>query len=179
MTSKNKSVQKVALTAGISLLIMTILSFLIFPSLQATVLSIIGIAVIIILDVIVAISLYILMKPTNSNLSLLMALFRIVYAVIFTIALIKMPNLNAFNFIWQRGLLVFGFHLLLLGILVFRSTFIPKWVGVLLAISGMGYIIDGFGTYWGYSYNIALYTFIGELILMFWLVIKGRKIQVN
>lgn len=172
-------IQKSALTAGFSLLIMTILSFIIFPSLQANTLSIIGIAVIIILDVIVALSLYVVLKPVDKNLSLWSALFRIVYAVIFTIALIKMPDLNAFNYIWERGLLVFGIHILLLGILVYKSSYIPKWVGILVLIASAGYIIDSLGAFWGYSWQIGMFTFIGELILMLWLIFKGGKIQIS
>ncbi|MBU0528411.1 DUF4386 domain-containing protein [bacterium] len=173
------NIQKASLTAGFSLLIMTVLAFMIFPSLQATTLSIIGIAIIIILDVIVAISLYILLKPANSNFSFLTALFRIVYAIIFTVALIKMPDLNTFNYIWQRGLLVFGFHLLLLGVLIYKSTYIPKWLGILVIIASAGYIVDSLGVYFGYSLQIGMFTFIGELILMLWLLIKGNKIQIS
>jgi len=173
------TIQKSALISGISLLIMTILSFIIFPSLQANTLSIIGIVIIIILDVIVALSLYIVLKPTDKNLSFWTALFRIVYAIIFTIALIKMPDLNAFTNIWQRGLLVFGFHLLLLGVLIYKSNYIPKWVGILILIASAGYIIDSFGIYLGYSLQIGMFTFIGELILMLWLIFKGGKIQIS
>ncbi|MFC1785039.1 DUF4386 domain-containing protein [Candidatus Neomarinimicrobiota bacterium] len=179
MKSTNLSIQKTAKIAGVSLLIMTIMSFIIFPSLQATTLSIIGIAIIIILDVVVAISLYIILKPSNENLSMIMALFRIVYAIIFTIALIKMPDLNAFTYIWERGLLVFGFHLLLLGVLIYHSIYIPKWIGVLVVIASTGYIIDNIGTYFGYSLQIGMFTFIGEIILMLWLLIKGSKIQIS
>lgn len=179
MDSNNTSIQKAAIISGVSLLIMTILSVLIFPSLKATTLSIIGIAIIIILDVVVAITLYQILKPSNNNLSFLMAIFRIVYAVIFTIALIKMPDLNAFNYIWIRGLLVFGLHLLLLGVLIYHSTYIPKWIGALVVIASFGYIIDSIGAYFGYSLQIGMFTFFGELILMAWLLIKGSRIQIQ
>lgn len=61
----NPSISTAALTAGYCLLIMTILAILIFPSLRVSVSSIIGISVIILLDLIIAVSLYFLLKPVN------------------------------------------------------------------------------------------------------------------
>jgi len=171
-------IQKSALTAGLSLLLMTILSILIFPSLQATTLHISGIGIIIILDIIVALALYSFLKPANQRLSLWTAVFRIVYALIFVVALIKMPDLDAFNYVWERGLLVFGFHLLLLGLLTIQAKYVPKWIGYLVLIASAGYIIDSLGVFWGYSWQIGIYTFIGELVFMLWLLIKGRKINI-
>ena len=173
----DKQIQKSALIAGLSLLLMTILSILIFPSLQAITLHTVGIGVIIILDVIVAIALYNFLKPANQGLSLWTAVFRLVYALIFIVALIKMPNLDAFNHVWERGLLVFGFHLLLLGILVLQAKYIPKWIGYLILIASAGYLIDSLGAFWGYSWQIGIYTFIGELVFMVWLIFWGRKVQ--
>lgn len=170
--------QNSALLAGLSLLLMTILSILIFPSLKAVPLHITGIAVIIILDIIVALALYFFLKSANQRLSLLTALFRSVYAIIFLIALIKMPNISAFNHVWERGLLVFGFHLLLLGLLTIQAKYVPKWIGYLLIIASVGYIIDSLGVFWGFSWQIGMFTFIGELVFMLWLLIKGRKIIV-
>ena len=174
-----KRVQKAALIAGIGQLIMAILSFVIFPSLTPSIFHIIGIAIIIVLDVVVAIALYKFLEPTNTRLSLLAAVFRIIYAVIFAIALFKMPNLDAFNYVWERGLLVFGFHVLLLGILTFQSKYVPRWISILVLIASAGYIIDSLGVFWGYSWQVAMFTFIGEMIFMFWLLVKGRTIQIN
>ncbi len=174
-----KQIQKSAFIAGLSLLLMTILSIIIFPSLQANSLHITGIAIIIVLDVIVAISLYIFLKPANQKLSLWTAVFRLVYALIFVVALIKMPNLDAFNHIWERGLLVFGFHLLLLGILTIQAKYVPKWIGYLILIASAGYIIDSLGAFWGFSWQVGLFTFVGELIFMIWLLFWGRKVQLS
>lgn len=175
----DKIIQKSAIIAGLSLLLMMILSILIFPSLQANTLHITGIAIIIILDVIVAISLYNFLKLANQRLSLFTALFRLVYALIFLISLLKMPNIDAFNHVWERGLLVFGFHLLFLGILTIQTKYVPKWIGYLLLIASAGYIVDSLGVFWGYSWQISMFTFIGELIFMIWLLIKGNKLQVT
>ncbi|HXY50250.1 MAG TPA: DUF4386 family protein [Terriglobales bacterium] len=39
------------------------------------------------------------------------------------------------------SLVIFGIHLVLLGCLIFRSTYIPKILGILLAIDGLGWVI--------------------------------------
>jgi Domain of unknown function (DUF4386) len=46
--------------------------------------------------------------------------------------------LNSFRYDWSMGLVVFGVHLGLLGYLVYRSSYIPRVIGILLAINGVG-----------------------------------------
>jgi hypothetical protein len=160
--------------------------------------------IVIILDVVVAWALYVLLKPVNKSLSLLTAWFRLVYATIFGIALLNliialhllsgadyltvfktdqlhaqvMLFLNTFSYVWQIGYVFFGFHLFFLGYLVFKSSYIPSILGVLLIIAGLGYLIDNFGKFLLPNYNItiAMFTFIGELLFMLWLLLKGAKI---
>src|SRR6056297_1495403 len=172
-------ISKSPLITGISLIIMTILSIFIFPSLKAAPLYIIGIAIIIILDIIIALSLYFLLRAVNKNLSLIMSILRIIYAIIFALALINISDLTTFYSIWSNGLLIFGIHLLFLGILVYKSQYIPKWLGILIVIASFGYIIDSVANLFGINTMIGMFTFIGEILFALWLVIKGRKISFN
>jgi hypothetical protein len=145
-----------------------------------------------ILDVVVAWALYILLVPANKNLSALAAWLRVVYAGIFIFAISKlylalqvitadgtqaMSFLRAFQSIWDMALILFGFHLLVLGYVAFQSGYIPKWLGVFLVLAALGYIVDGFGKTLSpaYSLNIAQFTFVGEVLLIFWLLWKGFK----
>jgi hypothetical protein len=167
--------------------------------------GIFGYLIVIMLDVIVAWALYVFLKPVNKNLSLLAGWFRIVYAAVFGASLLNlvtvlgflnssvylkvlgtdqlytqlMLSLNAFNNDWNIALVFFGLHLGLLGYLVLKSNYIPKFLGILLIIAGLGYLIDSLGKILipGYNVTIAMFTFIGELLLMFWLLIKGSKNQ--
>jgi hypothetical protein len=123
------------------------------------------------------------------------AWFRIVYAAIFLLAISQLVialtllddaervarALEAFEMIWQAGLILFAVHLLLIGYLAYRSGFMPRVLGILLLVAGLGYFIDGFGTVLipGYSISIAQFTFVGEVALIFWLLIKGRRGQYN
>src|SRR6266496_1784770 len=156
-------------------------------------------------DVLVAWALYVLLKPVNESLSLLTALFRLVYTVIALVALLNlvtvlrllnlpdaltvfpleqfyaqvMLSLTAFRSNWYFGLLFFGMHLGLLGYLVFRSGYIPKILGALLVIAGLGYLLSNLKPFLfpGVNLDFAEYTFYGELIFMLWLLIKGHSIK--
>ena len=90
-----------------------------------------------------------------------------------------MISLHAFRHDWYFGLLFFGIHLGLLGYLVFRSEYIPKILGVLLIIAGLGYLITTLKPYLFPNLNLdfARFTFYGELIFMLWLLIKGSRIK--
>ena len=156
-------------------------------------------------DIVVAWALYILLKPVNENLSLLTAWFRLVYAIISLVALLNLVtvfrllntqdystefkpdqllifvtlSLREFRNHWYFGLLFFSIHLGLLGYLVLRSKYIPKILGVLLIIAGLGYLLSNLKPFLfpGINLDFAVYTFWGELIFMLWLLIKGSRIK--
>ena len=92
-----------------------------------------------------------------------------------------MLGITAFYDIWYVGQFLFGLHLLLLGYLAYRSGYIPRVLGVLLAIAGLGYAADSLGTVLsqGSWTAISSFTFIGEFLLALWLVIRARRIAVS
>ena len=78
----------------------------------------------------------------------------------------------------------FGVHLLILGILLFRSENFPKWLGILVAIAGPAYIAESTGNL-VWPGNEALFSTIvliaavtAELALTLWLLLKGVKTPV-
>lgn len=174
-------------------------------------LAIVSFVIVLVLDVIVAWALYILMKRVNKNVALLAALFRLTYAAIFTavifnflsvlqllseenyLALMEtnqihaqvMLLIDAFNNGWIIGLVFFGIHLLLIGYLVFKSGFMPKLLGILVMLAGLGYLIDSFAKIILTNYSdfetmfvliVAIPGAIGELALAIWLLVKGKNI---
>ncbi|HYW47285.1 MAG TPA: DUF4386 domain-containing protein [Bryobacteraceae bacterium] len=72
----------------------------------------------------------------------------------------------------------FGFWFVLTGYLIFRSTFLPRVLGVLLAISGLGWV-----TYLSPPLAQHLSTFVvaasavGEIPLELWLIVMGVNVQ--
>lgn len=158
-------------------------------------------------DVLVAWALYVLLSPVNRSLSLLTAWFRLVYTVIALFALLKLATvfrilttpdyltvvgpdqlhaqvqllLKSFKYEWSMGLVLFGIHLGLLAYLVYRSGYIPRILGVFLAIAALGYPIYYLSPY---LYPNAKPGFImiafsgsGELIFTLWLLVRGWKIR--
>ena len=156
-----------------------------------------------ILDVVVAWAFYILLKPVNNSFSLLAAWFRVVYAAVLAFAVnnllivLRFVNgadyleafetsqmyaqlmlfLNAFTDGWDLGLLIFGLHLLVIGYLAFKSGYIPKILSILVIVAGLGYTKDGVGQILlpNYTVSLAMFTFIGEVLLIFWLLWRGIK----
>lgn len=165
---------------------------------------ILGYLITFLLDIVVAWSLYVLLRPVNVDVSLLAALFRIVYTVVALAALLNLVSvyrivyassvftldndmtqlqvanhLNAFKAQWYFGLIFFSLHLVILGFLVIKASYIPTIFGVLLIVTGFGYSLTTFKPFLFPNTNIdfAAYTFYGEIIFMFWLLIKGWKLR--
>jgi len=148
-----------------------------------------------VLDVVIAAALLRLFTPVNRDISRLAAWFRLTYAAVFLVAISQLTgvlpaidnpeqaqrSIDSFNAIWNAGLILFGIHLLLIGYLAYRSGFIAKIIGILLVIAGLGYLIDRFGTVLvsGYALGVAQVTFVGEAVLIFWLLIRGRRLTLN
>lgn len=72
-----------------------------------------------------------------------------------------------------------GLWLFPMGYLVFNSGFLPRILGVLLIIGCFGYLIDS-ATFFllpNFDAKIAQFTFVGELLLPLWLLIKGVNVE--
>ena len=78
--------------------------------------------------------------------------------------------------------LFWGLWLLPFGLLVFRSRFLPRILGVWLILNGIAYVIICFTAvlapqYEQAAFNRAFPVMFGELAIMLWLLIKGAKVQ--
>jgi Domain of unknown function (DUF4386) len=84
-------------------------------------------------------------------------------------------NQYAFNI----DLVFFGLWCVLTGYLIFRSTFLPRILGVLLAISGLGYVTYLYPplAYHLFFPYIAVASALGEIPLELWLIVMGVSAQ--
>lgn len=78
--------------------------------------------------------------------------------------------------------ILWGLWLLPLALLVYRSRFLPRFLGIWLAINGLAYVIISFTglllpEYQEKVFNISFPALTGELAIMLWLVIKGARPQ--
>jgi hypothetical protein len=85
--------------------------------------------------------------------------------------------ITTFGGVWAAGLFLFGIHLGLIGYLAYRSEHIPRTLGVLLVIAGLGYMIDTLAAVLIRSAwtDVSMFTFIGEFLLAIWLLIAGGR----
>ncbi len=145
---------------------------------------------IIVVEIILTVLLFRLMKPVSKDWSLIAAFARFgmvaVQAVLLGagLALVAVPEsaaallpvLAGGELVWVA---IFGFHLAVLSPLVARSGFLPKWLGWLVGISAAGYLAQGLGIMLVPDAATFLETLViatalpGELGLTFWLLIKG------
>ena len=129
---------------------------------------------------------------------MLSGILRVAYTVIFGIATIYLyknintgglsnelinNNFHQFQSIWSVGLILFGIHLVLVGILmkIHKRISIALWV--LTLIAGISYVIVHSlkltpltsGIVNNLEMVLALPMVLGELGLAVWLIIKGGK----
>jgi hypothetical protein len=72
-----------------------------------------------------------------------------------------------------------GLWLFPLGYLVFKSGYIPRVLGILLIIAGLGYLIDCLTVFLFPSFGVTVspFTFWGEVLLPLWLLVKGVNVE--
>ncbi|RAJ97391.1 uncharacterized protein DUF4386 [Larkinella arboricola] len=158
-------------------------------------------------DVLAAWALYLFLKPAHEQLSLLTAWLRVVYAAVNLTVLLNlvtvlrlltptdyvtvvdaeqlqtqvMLSLRSFRSGWSFTFNLFGIYLCLLGYLVFRSNYIPGLLGILLAIAGLGYLIDNIRPFvvpdFVINSTLILITGAFEVVFVGWLLIKGTRIE--
>lgn len=211
--------RRIAITTGISLVIMAIvagfsvgyayaefynpkqLEFLkdsIVQNMGLYQSMLIGILIILILDLLVSYTLYKFFEDDNKIMSFISGVIRVVYTVIFGIATyylaknlntseltsqIANSNFQQFEVIWNGGLVVFGFHILLVSFLMKLHIQIPKILWYLTLIAGVSYVVvhllklgsPNSEMVKNLEMILALPMAIGELGLAIWLLIKGGK----
>ncbi len=153
----------------------------------------------------VTVLLYGLLKPVSRSFSLLAAFFGLggfaiggpaflsrlaalvllegdQYLSVFTTSQLQamaLTSLQLHVYGFHISLMLFGPQCIILGYLIVRSTFLPRILGVLLAIGGVGYIVSSFGIILSPSVGVLLSRFVlpaglvGEGSLTLWLLLKG------
>ena len=140
-------------------------------------------------DIGVAILLFDVLRPVGRGLSLLAALFRLIFVACMAITTLNYfgatalfqpaHSAAAFDFGYGVALVPFGIHCVLVGWLIVRSTFLPRALGVLMVLAGVGYLIflsPRLGSRLFFPW-IVIPAVAGEGSLTLWLLIMGVKID--
>ena len=164
---------------------------------------------IVVADAAVSITLYLLLEPVSRAFSLVAAAIRLVYSALLGAIVLNLYDayllladagrgsgfeaqqrqmmalaaLDSFGTGFLLALVFFGVHLALLGLLFYRSRYVPRLLGVLLVAAGIGYGADSLASlfmagYGGVATAILLASaVVGELGLTAWLLVKGITIR--
>jgi hypothetical protein len=115
---------------------------------------------------------YGLFKPVNRALSFLAALFSLAGCLVMTLGFFPRTELPI------SPLLFFGPYCMLIGYLVFRSTFLPRFLGVAMVLAGVGWLAFLVPAI---AHRLTLYIegvgIFAEASLMLWLIVKGVNVQ--
>ena len=158
-----------------------------------------------VVQIFVVLYLYKVLKPVNKNHAVLMVVFILVavpiamlnelnqfvvllllngsdYLTIFSsdqiqalVALfldLRHTGINIAQIFW-------GLWLFPMGYLVFKSGFLPKIIGAFLIVACFGYLADSFIFFFAPNFGITFseFTFLGEAMITFWLLIKGVDVE--
>lgn len=152
---------------------------------------------------------YDLLKPVGRNVSLLAALFSLLGCAMGAVSsflhlapLVLMGSTQTMNgftldqlqslgYVFVRlraqseniSFLFFGLHCLLVGILIFRSKFLPRFIGALMVFAGLGWLTQSFSYLLSPPLARSLAGFVmipgvlGEGSLTLWLLVIGVNVQ--
>ena len=158
-----------------------------------------------VVQIFVVLYLYKVLKPVNKNHAVLMVVFILVAVPIAmlnelnqfaVLLLLNGPDyLTVFSsdqiqalvalFLDLRHTGIFiaqifwGLWLFPMGYLVLKSGFLPKIIGAFLIVACFGYLADSFIFFFVPDFGITFtgFTFIGEVLITFWLLIKGVNVE--
>jgi hypothetical protein len=149
--------------------------------------------------------LYELFKPVNRSLALVAAFFSLVASVVQAtsslfhlaplfllggspyLSVFTVEQLQALALVFLRlraaayhniGLVFFGLYCLLVGILILKSTFLPRILGVLMVLAGLSYVLF-LSPQLARSLQpyILVFPGVGQIALCLWLLAMGVNAQ--
>ncbi|MCL4410478.1 MAG: DUF4386 domain-containing protein, partial [Gammaproteobacteria bacterium] len=152
--------------------------------------------------------LYLLLKPINKSLALVSIAFNLAQTavliankLVLLVPLLIMKNTeyvaafeaeqiqvqvtctrNHHDYGFGLGLIFFGFACIGYGSLVFKSGYLPKFLGVLMMIAGTSYLINSLTllvapSLSGVVFPILVLSLIGELTFALWMIFKGVNLD--
>lgn len=159
-------------------------------------------------DVAIAVILYALLRPIDRNIALLAAFMRLACDLVLAVASLSqfaalrlysggdaltgfqaeqlqslaLLALKLHGDAYAVCLVFFGFACIALGYLIYRSTFLPRVIGLLMGVAGIGYLVNSFAQFLvpalapSLMPGILAPAFVAELSLSLWLIFRGVNV---
>jgi len=157
-------------------------------------------------DIALSLIIYVLLRPVQKNLALLAAFFGLVSTAVFAVAELfyfapslilggadylksfSPDQLNALALLSLKmyglggGIFMafYGFATGVRGDLIYRSGYLPKTLGVLMALAGLGFITNNFVLVLSPAYAsdlLLLPMFLAGVSMTVWLLVKGVDVR--
>lgn len=157
-------------------------------------------------DIALSLVMYLLLRPVRKDLALLAAFFGLVSTAVFAVAelfyfgsslllggadylktfspdqLNTLGLLSLKMYVLGGGIFMvfYGIATLLRGYLIYRSGYLPKALGVLLALAGLGFIVSNFVLVLSPAYAsdiLLLPMFLAGVSATVWLLVKGVDVR--
>jgi len=121
--------------------------------------------------IVVTLLLYQLFNRVSRNLAVLAVAVSVVGCVIQSLSLFHLAPVHS-------SLPIFGLFNFTIGILILKSTFLPRGLGVLMALSGLGWLtVLSPGLLKHFSTYVEILGIAAEGSLMLWLLLMGVNMQ--
>jgi len=149
-------------------------------------------------DIALSLMLYVLLRPVRNDLALLAAFFGLVSTTLFGVAemfyfgasvivrstgfspgernALALLSLRAYRYGADIFMALYGIAALIRGYLIYRSRYLPRFLGVILMIAGAGFVMKNFAVLLAPAYAsdfFLLPMFLAVLSLTVWLLVKG------
>jgi hypothetical protein len=153
-------------------------------------------------DVALAFLLYVLLRPVHANLAFLAVLFRLMATATFAFGelfyfapslilggdaylktfssdqrnALALLSFNMYGFAGGMSQVFYGIASIVLGYLMFRSGYLPRVLGALLAVGGLGFVASTVTLVLAPAYAssvLILPTILAMLALALWLLVRG------
>jgi hypothetical protein len=168
-------------------------------------LSIVGHVMICLIEIALLVALYVLLRPVDKTLSLIAAAARLAMTAIqgmnlafhlLALELLSGPDslgtfgpdqlralallsLNAHQSVVLIWGTLFALHLFVLGVLVYKSGYIPRVLGIFLIAASLCYVIQDLGTIllpqYKATFDLVGYLSVLEILFPLWLLVKGVR----
>lgn len=157
-------------------------------------------------DTALSLNFYVLLKPVNKELSLLAAFFGLVGTAIFAVTelfyfmaphlvgnagylktfepaqlqTLALLSLKYYAFGGSLFTIYYGLAWILRSYLIFRSGYLPKLIGILMAVGGFCFVARNLLFVLAPAYaseTLLMLLFPGGLLLMLWLIVRGVDLE--
>jgi len=132
--------------------------------------AILSFVLMVLIDAVLAIPFYLLLRKANRSLAMISSALRLVNVAIFAVALMDLISFlrllgkpfqadevfvfrqvdhltQSFDDTWMLGLIFFGVHLMIMGYLIIKSENFPSILGFLIQLAGLVYVIDSVASF--------------------------------